>query len=155
MPTGFYPRKSVVERFWARVDKGGENECWNWTGALSSGYGTTSEGGKTIYSHRWVYEHVVGPIPVGFTIDHLCRNRRCVNPVHLEPVTHWENNRRGYSAAALNVKKTHCINGHEYTEATTYYRPDRNGTTRSCKTCEILRYRKKHKVSYYRRPDVG
>lgn len=86
---------------------------------------------KKVMAHRWAYEQVVGPIPDGYDIDHLCRVRACVNPKHLEPVTRAENIRR---AAVL---KTHCPAGHEYTDENTYIRP---GTThRTCRTCRRAR----------------
>jgi hypothetical protein len=73
--------------------------CWEWIGTCqSNGYGAFAVAGKTLRAHRWAYEHFVGPIPVGLTIDHLCRNRTCVNPEHMEPVTSAENTRRGVEA---------------------------------------------------------
>jgi HNH endonuclease len=80
-------------RLWARVDK--TDDCWNWTGNLqSSGYGVITENRKSYVVHRLTYTWVKGPIPVGLEIDHLCRNKRCVRPDHLEAVTHGENVRR-------------------------------------------------------------
>lgn len=103
---------SVEERFWSKVD--GDGDCWEWmAGACSSGYGTFSTDGKEIGAHRWAYEHLVGPIPDSLHIDHLCRNRRCVNPDHLEPVTQMENVRRGLAGERMRVR-THCPMGHPY-----------------------------------------
>ena len=73
-----------------------EGDCWIWTGSTNGcGYGETSEAGKKVYTHRLMYERHVGPIPEGKDIDHLCRNRACCNPAHLEPVTRQENLLRG------------------------------------------------------------
>ncbi len=73
--------------------------CWNWSGARHpSGYGRLKVGGKQLYAHRYMYEKVRGRIPDGRVIDHLCRNRSCVNPDHLEVVTQTENMRRGLVA---------------------------------------------------------
>jgi hypothetical protein len=136
-------RPTVVERFWSRIDK--TESCWNWRGGLnSSGYGSIGVGGRVVLVHRWAYEHFVGPIPPGLQIDHLCRNRRCANPAHLEPVTASENCRRGECGAHLqdyNVlaaaerARTHCPYGHPYDERNTLrYRGQRR-----CKTCHRRR----------------
>lgn len=110
------------------------NGCWVWDQvASSSGYGVLSYRGKTIYAHRWVYEQRVGQIPKGMQLDHLCRNRPCVNPAHLEPVTQKENIKRSVEA------RTHCSRGHEYTTDNTYRRPD--GRSRMCQTCRRERVR--------------
>lgn len=117
-------------RFWENVDKSGE--CWVWTAALDQdGYGTCRRGG-TKRAHRVAYEELVGPIPDGLVVDHLCRNRACVNPLHLEPVTNRVNLLRGDTAAARNAAKTHCPQGHEYTDANTQRKS--NGA-RICRTC--------------------
>lgn len=85
------------ERFFARVVESGD--CWDWVGLVNSdGYGTLREAGEYRLAHRWVYEFMVAEIPTGLTIDHLCRNTRCVNPDHLEPVTNSENVRRAWDA---------------------------------------------------------
>lgn len=81
-------------RFWPRVRKV-DGACWEWIGArIAAGYGVFWNGRLNTYAHRFAYELLVGPIPAGLTIDHLCRNTSCVNPAHMEPVTRAENNRR-------------------------------------------------------------
>lgn len=92
----------LPERFWRRVQEQ-EGGCWLWVGTVDRGYGLLSVDGKTVRAHRYSYETLVGPIPDGLQIDHLCRNRGCVNPAHLEPVTQVENIRRG-DAAKLAVE---------------------------------------------------
>lgn len=107
---------------------------WLWTGTLQpEGYGRIGKAGRPIGAHRLSYETFVGPIPEGLHIDHLCRIPRCVNPVHLEPVTCAENMHRGTSPAALNARKTHCPHGHPYDEVNTRRRVD---GSRACRACE-------------------
>lgn len=116
--------------------------CWEWSGKRDKrGYGN-----KQIHkprptsqqAHRWVYEKLVGPIPKGLTLDHLCRNRLCVNPDHLEPVTSRENILRGTGGAALNARKTHCKRGHPFDAANTFSSPSAP-TKRQCRVCRRLR----------------
>ena len=109
-------QSTEVERFWTKVDKTGG--CWLWTGPQSGkgwrerkSYGVFSIGPKKIYAHRYAYESLVGPIPEGRELDHLCRVKHCVNPAHLEPVTFVENQRR---AVPFRKPKTHCPKGHAY-----------------------------------------
>lgn len=105
-------------------------ECWVWTGAISdNGYGRINRD----YIHRLSYQQFVGPIPTGLVIDHLCRNRACWNPAHLEAVVERVNILRGVGRSAIHVVKTHCENGHAFTEDNTYLRPDTG--TRQCLTC--------------------
>jgi len=91
------------------LDRGG---CWIWCGKTTSdGYGLVANR-KTKLVHRVVYEWLRGLIPKGLTLDHLCRNTRCCNPDHLEPVTVRENIYRGLGAGVVNAQKTHCDYGH-------------------------------------------
>lgn len=124
-------RPSALDRFMLRVKADPETGCWNWTGALKQdGYGyfyvARHQDGA---AHRAAYQLLVGPIPDGLQIDHLCRNHACVNPAHLEPVTLLENTRRGARS------RTHCRNGHEWTEENA--RTTIKGTLRDrvCRAC--------------------
>jgi hypothetical protein len=97
--------------FWSRIVKGVPNGCWLWTGPkASNGYGRIAH----IWAHRFAYELSVGPIPAGLVIDHLCRNRSCVNPDHLEPVTYRENNMRGLNFVGRPHTPDICPRGHQY-----------------------------------------
>jgi len=104
--------------------------CWLWLGALDTpGYGQVRQRGKMLMAHRVAYERWVGEVPAGLHVDHLCRQRCCVNPEHLEPVTNAENLRRGISH---NRARTHCRAGHEFDEKNTYATPDGRRECRSC-----------------------
>ena len=135
-----------LERIDARYDKPSDDECWVWTGYLKpSGYGHAHAGyvngkQKMILTHRAMYELYVGQIPLDLTIDHLCRNRACGNPKHLRILTLSENISDGESA---NARKTHCPQGHEYTDENTYYNKQANGRLfRQCRTCVKERRRR-------------
>lgn len=123
-------------RFWTKVDvSGGPTRCWLWTGSLTDrGYGDRFrlDDGRKQAPHRVAYELLVGPIPDGLFIDHLCRVRHCVNPLHLEPVTCQENLLRGQTLAAFNSRKTHCIHGHALDEANTRITPEGHRACRAC-----------------------
>jgi hypothetical protein len=134
-------RGDTWTRFLAKVDQAGPiprlrpelGPCWLWTASLKpNGYGAFRHQGRMQRAHRVAYELLVGPIPVGLQLDHLCRTLRCVNPAHLEPVTGSVNIRRGTSVAALRARQTHCKHGHPFDETNTYLYP--NGV-RECRTC--------------------
>lgn len=156
-------RKTEKERFDEkyRIDESG---CWIWLGCKVSGNPSRKHGGKWTYgqfskhrdgwtklmpAHRAAYELYVGPIGEGLELDHLCRNTLCVNPAHLEPVTHQVNIQRGY---ALKPKKTHCINGHEMTEANIYIKPATaiRVAHRECRTCRAVQIK-----AHYARKEVA
>lgn len=129
------------ERLLKKIQK--TNGCWTWKAATTGGsnaYGTIYLNGRNRLAHRVMYELHFGEIPDSKEIDHLCRNKMCVNPDHLEPVTHRENMLRA-NVGAQNASKTHCPHGHEYTPENTRVK---NGS-RNCKACESA-YRKKRKA---------
>ena len=134
MPTGVYQRLSPEIRFWPKVVEQADG-CWLWAASKNlDGYGRFLLNGKIVLAHRYAYELLVGPIPDGLQLDHLCRVRHCVYPPHLEPVTSRENILRGEGITAKESRKTHCAHGHAFDEANTYHRPSRP-QGRYCRTC--------------------
>lgn len=124
---------TMLRRFLAKVAVGSDQNCWLWQAALKvkPGYGSVWDGCRQEFAHRVAYRLFKGPIPKGLTIDHLCRNPRCVNPEHLEAVTKRVNDLRGESVFARNARKTHCLRGHLYDAANTM----RTKGGRQCLTC--------------------
>ncbi len=123
-----YTKRPSEERFWSKVVFPEDSDCWLWAASINNnGYGEFWAGDKYVKAHRWAYEYLIGPIPAGLTIDHLCRTRHCVNLRHLEAVTNRVNILRGMGATACHARKTHCIHGHEYTRENTIIRNGEHG----------------------------
>lgn len=132
-------------RFWAKVNK--TDFCWLWSASkFKTGYGQFGAGK---YAHRIAYEMIVGPIPEGMVIDHLCRVRHCVNPDHLEPVSNKTNLLRGVGFSGVNSRKTHCSKGHPFDEQNTYYSAK---GYRACRTCHRISVRDAKRLEALERP---
>lgn len=134
--------------FWSRVDK--TDSCWIWRGRFvkhhyRGGYGRFDIAGKGKLAHRLSYEWLIGPVGEGLELDHLCRNRACVNPDHLEPVTHAENMRRG-----AHAMKTHCPKGHEFVGHNLVLYTARGWTERRCRACKNERMRTSRHASHHK-----
>lgn len=134
------------DRFWSKVRETASG-CWEWTaGQNGVGYGSYYLDGRQRLAHRLAYAEMVGPIPDGLHIDHICRNRLCVNPDHLDPVTQRVNNLRGVGVYAVNAAKSECANGHPLTGANLMLR-GRDGSRR-CRACNrnaVTRWRERQK----------
>lgn len=135
-------------RFWSKVAIATGDECWIWiAGKTNAGYGQYHIGmagknrSKMGLAHRISFEAIRGQVPEGLDLDHLCRNRDCVNPDHLEPVTRGENVRRGIKG----VLTTHCPQGHEYSHQNTHI--NKHGH-RLCRTCNREKQRIRLKAVY-------
>lgn len=129
-------RASALGDPMASVSVNSETGCWNWLGttATKTGYGRFGR----VFAHRHYYELFVGPIPAGLTIDHLCRNKVCVNPDHLETVTSRENTLRSDNPMAKNLRKTECNQGHALTEDNVLRRVTNGKEWRECLTCKRI-----------------
>ena len=134
---------NTVERMLSRdVEK--TSTCWIWAGPRqANGYGKATILKRSLLAHRVFYEHYKGAIPDGFQVDHLCKNRLCVNPEHLEAVPPSVNNARSDSPSAVNARKTLCLRGHELAQA--YVTP--NGR-RHCRVCRGIHQRKYQGVTF-------
>lgn len=124
-------------------------DCWEWTGAKNKGYGRIQIAHperKSRQVHRVAYEIYIGPIPEGLTLDHLCRNKACFNPSHLEPVTAVENVLRGNNFSAINKRKTQCMHGHPFDKQNTAWDVHRGVTRRRCKACSKVNAKKRYEL---------
>ena len=134
------------QRFWYKVEK--TNYCWNWKLSLDKdGYGRIKVNRKKIGAHRFSYELIKGEIPEGLQLDHICKNKACVNPDHLEAVTCDENIKRAENqVTTINSRKTHCPKGHPYSGDNLFFVKSGH---RGCKTCHrqkaLLYY---HKIKH-------
>ena len=136
--TGTPHQLTSEDVFWSRIEKVPRG-CWLWTGPIATnGYGRASVDGRNVAAHRYCYEQLVGPIPDGLELDHVkargCTSRACVNPAHLEPVTHRENTLRGETITAAAARRTHCPRGHELAPGNLVPSSLKKGR-RGCLTC--------------------
>lgn len=152
-------RSSQAERFATKVDRNGPipvrrpdlGSCWIWTGnKIRGGYGVFPSMGVRYMAHRWAWEAEHGPIAVGLEIDHLCVNPSCVRVKHLEPVTALENWWRSDAPTKINALKTHCAQGHPFSDENTYYPPKRGRVCRTCRAECSRRYREKRAATLRR-----
>ena len=136
--------KTPEQRFWSHIRKE-DNGCWRWTGNINSvtGYGRFCVKYVEHVAHRYSYELLVGTIPEGLQLHHLCRNRWCVNPNHLLPITSRDHLRLENPLIVSNLSKTHCPVGHPYTEENTLR--DKTTGKRKCRECALARLRQKSK----------
>jgi hypothetical protein len=128
----------AIERFLDNIAIA-EAGCWLWTASITTNGYAQFRAGDERSGHRFAYTFFVGPIPADLQIDHRCRVRHCVNPDHLEAVTPRANVLRGIGLSAENARKTHCAQGHEFTEANTYWAKTKYGRGRQCRECHRAR----------------
>lgn len=142
-------RRNTADDFWRRVDKDSEgNGCWLWRGyVLPRGYGRFHVAGRLVYAHRFAYELEHGLVPQGFELDHLCRSKACVNPEHLEVVSHRGNLLRGEGWSGRKARQTACVHGHSLDGLR---RRAGKVVGRYCRTC-ATEYRKSEKFQAYLR----
>lgn len=129
---------TTLRRFMDKVEINASTECWEWQAFRNPfGHGMFRLGDRVHLAHRVLYEKLRGPVKDGLELDHLCRNPACVNPDHLEEVTHRENILRGVGPTAQNARKTHCPQGHEYNNENTRFYGKVGG--RQCIICSRAR----------------
>jgi hypothetical protein len=126
----------------ARSKAPNANGCIEWKGRTQFGYGRAQYAGRQVQAHILAWEIHKGPVPEGLDLDHLCRNRRCLNPLHLEPVTLVENVMRGESPPAKNARKLQCDRGHDFDEKNTAVRPNGHRHCRTCRNLAARNYRR-------------
>lgn len=140
-----YIRGTVAERIGARIVPG-DNGCTEWIGSHDRGYSKFSiRSGVSVWVHRWTWEQANGPVPDGLELDHLCRNRGCVNPEHIEAVTHEVNTQRG-KFLEHGSSAEFCKNGHPRTPENRVGRKERRGVSGECKVCHRDRMRRSHRA---------
>lgn len=140
--------RKIVEpiiRLLAKIKINESSGCFEWQGALNKGYAWFSNGEKACNAYKWFYEYVFGKVKNGLQLDHLCRNRACVNPAHLEEVTSRENNLRGNGFAAIRSRQTHCLRGHLFNRDNTYLTPNNQ---RRCLKCHAFRERRRRNKKF-------
>lgn len=149
------PRINTPEILLQRVNRSGPipehrpdlGPCWLWTGKLGKwGYAKARVFYRTRVVHRVIYEHFNGLVPDGLELDHLCRNRACCNPEHLEPVTGRENKLRGTSFSAVNAKKTHCLRGHPLSGDNLYVSTKGERVCRTCRRAAIKAWHQREAI---------
>lgn len=144
-----YSVDALPERIASKIEVDGSG-CWLWAASQNNGYGLLRWNGSTRRAHRVVYQLFVGEIPGGLELDHICRVRHCVNPAHLEPVTHRENMLRGDTVFAKGAAKTHCPKGHPLAGDNLVPSKLKLGW-RSCLTCKRENARMHSRARYARK----
>lgn len=150
MATTGRPSIPLIDRLNSRIDR--TDSCWIWSGKVDkTGYGSfgmrVEKASRTRTAHKIVYETLVGEVPEGMQLDHLCKVPLCVNPEHLEIVTPRENTLRSDGIAAINARKTHCVHGHEFSVTNTYTHPKRGSRhCRKCMSAASMKYQNKNKA---------
>lgn len=140
----------LKKRFWSNVSATSAEGCWKWNGPISVyGYGRLMESignrkTKQLMAHRFAYEQVIGKIEEGMTIDHVCRNKSCVNPAHMEVVTRGENSIRSHSKNMMAMRENCCTKGHKIEKENVIKETRKNGKERfRCKICSLSREAKR------------